>query len=324
MRISIFLRVDVCVFLRNWILYFMRVQQFEVSLENIRVERETVHSEKSISIVRNVNLHVPTGCCFTMMDNKLKLLKESTVWYPVVAQERFGLIPRKIREDFSEIVFPLGEQQNYFHWLLEDLPQLLVARQQEIEFTILTSDGLSKFQENYLEVLNIDRLILESDWIRSSRILLVPKQSSNSPRFDERIQTIRAAFSEYFMDRETEILKIYISRSRSRRSLPQESELEEFLKENGFRVVHLEELDILEQVKLFNQASLIIAPHGAGLANLVFCQKDTHVVEIMNPILFNDCYMRISSALGLHHTLIEYGHYDSFVDFQEHLRNVIS
>jgi hypothetical protein len=300
------------------------VQQFEVSLENRRIVHKTVSVEDRVSIVSNVTLHLPTGCCFITMDNKIKLLKETSVWYPIVAQERFGLIPRKIHKKFSETAFPIGEQQNYFHWLLEDLPQLLVARRQELTFTALTTDRLSKFQEDYLDLLNVSHLCLKYDWILNSKVLIVPKKSSNSSGFGARIQEIRVAFSGHLVERRNEISRIYISRSKSRRSLPQESELEEMLKSNGFRIVHLEEMGILEQIRLFNKATLIVAPHGAGLANLVFCQPETQIVEIMSPVLFNDCYMQISRELGLNHMLVEYGNYKSFGEFQKFVLNVIS
>ncbi|MGL5075704.1 MAG: glycosyltransferase family 61 protein, partial [Waterburya sp.] len=38
----------------------------------------------------------------------------------------------------------------------------------------------------------------------------------------------------------------------------------------GFAIYILEEMSYLEQVKLFAQAQVIVAPHGAGLTNLIF------------------------------------------------------
>ena len=36
----------------------------------------------------------------------------------------------------------------------------------------------------------------------------------------------------------------------------------------------------IDQVKIFNSAKLIVAMHGAGLTNLLFCKNKTKVIEI--------------------------------------------
>lgn len=74
--------------------------------------------------------------------------------------------------------------------------------------------------------------------------------------------------------------KIYISRrdARKRRVLNEES-LVEALDERGFESYSLSDLSFAEQVELFGNADQIVAPHGAGLANLVFA-SDCDVVEM--------------------------------------------
>ncbi len=64
-----------------------------------------------------------------------------------------------------------------------------------------------------------------------------------------------------------------------------------------FRPVRLESLTILEQVRLFSNASIIVAPHGAGLANIVFASSRCAVIEIMMDRYCNWCYRRIASIM---------------------------
>ena len=40
-----------------------------------------------------------------------------------------------------------------------------------------------------------------------------------------------------------------------------------------FKIYVLEEMSYIEQVKLFAQAKAIVAPHGAGLTNLIFAEN---------------------------------------------------
>ncbi|HBW56875.1 MAG TPA: hypothetical protein DEF27_03370, partial [Oscillatoriales bacterium UBA8482] len=51
----------------------------------------------------------------------------------------------------------------------------------------------------------------------------------------------------------------------------------------GVVPVELETLSVAEQARLFAHAKVIIAPHGAGLTNLMFCSPETIVIELVSP-----------------------------------------
>ncbi len=75
--------------------------------------------------------------------------------------------------------------------------------------------------------------------------------------------------------------KIFISRQKAGiRKIVNENEIFELFKPFGFVRYNLEELSFLEQVLLFKNATAIVAAHGAGLTNLIFCDKKTTMVEI--------------------------------------------
>lgn len=62
-------------------------------------------------------------------------------------------------------------------------------------------------------------------------------------------------------------------------------------------VAVLEGLPLLTQVRLFAQAPLIVAMHGAGLSNLVFAARGAGVVEV--GLRANFCYVRLAGKMGL-------------------------
>lgn len=68
---------------------------------------------------------------------------------------------------------------------------------------------------------------------------------------------------------------------------------------NGFVAVTLDNLSIVEQAKIFNSAKVIVAPHGAALTNLVFCRKNTKIIEIFHPNYINVCFWALSNCVGL-------------------------
>lgn len=78
-------------------------------------------------------------------------------------------------------------------------------------------------------------------------------------------------------------LKIYISRAkRGVRSIINEVELVNYLKQKEFQIIYAEKLSFKEQVQLMQKTKLLLAPHGAGLANIMFLKKGNHVIEMID------------------------------------------
>ena len=100
--------------------------------------------------------------------------------------------------------------------------------------------------------------------------------------------------------------RIYISRRNAhRRQILNEDELTELLQEFGVSVVDPADMPVREQARLFSSASLVVAQHGAGLANLVFCSEGAAVLELFTPDSINVCYWAVSNLLGIrYHYLI--------------------
>ena len=44
---------------------------------------------------------------------------------------------------------------------------------------------------------------------------------------------------------------------------------------------------------------VVVAPHGGGLSNLVFCSPGTKVIEIFSPELVAGFFWKLSNQLGL-------------------------
>ena len=78
--------------------------------------------------------------------------------------------------------------------------------------------------------------------------------------------------------------RIYISRGDATyRRVLNESQVIDVLLRCGFEVVQLADFSFTEQVALMNSAEAVVAPHGSGLTNLIFCAPGTKVVEIFSP-----------------------------------------
>ena len=102
--------------------------------------------------------------------------------------------------------------------------------------------------------------------------------------------------------------KIYIDRSDSINrhcKLINNNKVKEFLRLQGFRILKLTKLSFKQQIEIFSNAKIIVAPHGAGLANIVFCKKNTKIIEIKPRNHPNKVYETISKINKLNYFLIK-------------------
>jgi capsular polysaccharide biosynthesis protein len=93
--------------------------------------------------------------------------------------------------------------------------------------------------------------------------------------------------------------RVYISRAgATSRRVRQEHELEAALHQQGYATIKLEDLTWQEQINLFFHAREICAPHGAGLANLVFCSRKPLVVELFPATYVHWCFWKLARLVG--------------------------
>lgn len=106
--------------------------------------------------------------------------------------------------------------------------------------------------------------------------------------------------------------RFYISRrDSSRRSMVGEPAFEQALEARGIVPVVLSTLGLLDKIRLFRNAELVVGAHGAGFSHLIFANPGLRVVEIL-PIPETEykllgvqtCFMRLSVVFGHRHTLV--------------------
>ena len=89
--------------------------------------------------------------------------------------------------------------------------------------------------------------------------------------------------------------KIYIRRDNANyRKILNEADLIEKLRKQDFEIINPQHFEILDQMKIFSNAEVIISPYGSNLSNIIFCKKGTKVIEI-SPSFNNSYENKISS-----------------------------
>ncbi|MGL4883988.1 MAG: glycosyltransferase family 61 protein, partial [Waterburya sp.] len=178
---------------------------------------------------------------------------------------------------------------NYWHWTVDTLTQLegveYYQQQTGIKPKLIVEKNLRSWQRVSLKLLgyNEDDLIVWQDFRRTINKLIVPSFRRSYKEIHGEIsvsacQWLRQKILNNISRLEGDYIsfspKVFISRSKALgRRIANENEIIEALNPLGFATYILEEMSYFEQIKLFAQAQVIVAPHGAGLTNLIFADN---------------------------------------------------
>ena len=199
------------------------------------------------------------------------------------------------------ILLSCGHDANYFHWLVECLPKLILMDSLE-EFKdvpLLIPAGLHKNLMVALERLNIHNrplIYIEAGTSCAVERLIFPSALSRIvDRYEGNpVFNVDIVLSHKWLTRVSENLKsrvnydkkpwrkIFLTRRKGLRSLGNREQLELLLLEQGFEIVELDGASLDFQIELFSQTSLVVAPTGAALTNMLFCRPDTKVIILMS------------------------------------------
>lgn len=214
-----------------------------------------------------------------------------------------GYLPRPRKVPGSVAVLAFGAcSGNYYHFLIDCLPKL-----RHLELAGVTVD---RYYAPYRYEFN--RQLFDLWGIPATRIL--PARDLSHLTADDvyipqpleipRPADMRYLFETMARQRWSKVdgqpkQRIYISRAAAKvRRVINEAEVTAALTRHGFLCIRLEEMPLVDQIQLFQQAEIIVAPHGAGLANMVFSPPGATVVEIGTVHRPLPYFQRLSAVCG--------------------------
>jgi hypothetical protein len=99
--------------------------------------------------------------------------------------------------------------------------------------------------------------------------------------------------------------RIYISRNpKAGRSVINEDEVIEALIPFGFVSYTLENINFIDEVRLFSQAEIIIGTHGSGLVNMIFSQNKPIIIDLFSS-WYTSWFFNLSAALGFQYRCLK-------------------
>jgi capsular polysaccharide biosynthesis protein len=241
-----------------------------------------------------------------------RVLEETAIeWIPSPSQHSiFKKLKLPTLRHSSEKIAVVASKSStcYFHWMFDILPRIELLRRSGIHYDKLYINPLlHPFHKETCETLGLptENMIFSDPkiHIKASELIIpsLPAPSGSIPKWA--CDFLRTSFLKNYAPKKRS--RIYITRrNASSRKIVNEEELVEYLSRHGFKEAILENLSVREQAELFASAEMIVAPHGASLTNLVFCQPGTRVVEIFTPNYVNQCYWMLSQHQHIDHHCI--------------------
>lgn len=210
-------------------------------------------------------------------------------------------------------VFYGGHLHDHFHWLIDSIVPLCALLPHLPQQTtlllpatlglgpetglpgpheVLKSFGLHEMKRAYIEA----PLCLVDDLYRPEHSFL--HQLPAQVLLDARDRALSA-----LPPRGAARRRLFL-RPRPPRGITNLAVIEALATEQGLEIVSLDGMSFADQIALFHDAALIVAVHGAELANLLFCRAGTAVIELSPDAQHRQHLVRLSNKLDLVHAIL--------------------
>ncbi len=288
---------------------------YEVKKKIYEIDDARIYTDlvENVSIIKDNNLI--SQASFQQIKGELKDSKDNKV-----LTEGTPRLYKKINGSVACLIQGVSGI-NYFHFLFDIISRLkLISKITDLEtIDFFYIYGKKKWQIEILKKFNIpETKILDCNeyrHIKAKKIFLSEHPWYNKGYFQFEVQNVpewivfflKSKFINSFKKFDCS-KKIFIDRSDSEFNhckLVNNEQIKKFLLKKGFQSYEVGKLDFLQQIYLFRNAETIISPHGAALSNLIFCNSNLKLIELIPENHPSKKCERISKILGFKYLRIE-------------------
>ena len=237
------------------------------------------------------------------------------------------------------VALPVRRYTNYFHFMLEAAmplvayfehparafgPHAIVSAPISAGFVRDTLKAIAqRYQAAFVELSPRSKVRLEKAvaYVRRSPCSDWPMARP------ETASALRGALLSYFGSETNPdpVRRLYLKRGHGKiRNLTNAADLDALAMRRGLEILEPASENLLQQIKFAAEAELILAVHGAALANLLFAKPDAEVVEVFSEDFCKSVYLMLARQLGLRHRPVICGAGDYRQNFQIDLEKLDS
>jgi capsular polysaccharide biosynthesis protein len=202
----------------------------------------------------------------------------------------------------------VGGSGNYYHWVIDNLPRLLLARKfmDVSDLRIIVNSPLLRYQRESLALLGFEEPQVmaanDVDALRFERTVLPSYLAATTVAHLIVPQLLHSAFPQR---RRYSSKRVYFSRQDARyRRLTNEPDLTRLLERYGFVRYLPGELSFQEQIDLAYGAQAYVGVHGAAMANIAFCPAAAKIFEIYTPLHLVSSMFMLSRTFKREHVFV--------------------
>lgn len=239
----------------------------------------------------------------------------SNIYYEAISSnERFNGVFVK-HHDVNNAIVRLGEKEiisegfflagngscNWYHWIIEILPKMLFYKK-EYSPKILVEESCKNIQsmaeslQFFSKKFDVEVIFMKTEktylvknlyFVNEVNKLMynaIDNDLHNPPLYyyrQESLKKLRESFLKNRTNQKLESEKIYLERKNTHRIAKNEDSLLKTLHNQGVNNVDLVGLNIIEQINVFNNASVVIGITGAAWTNILFCEPNTKCIIFM-------------------------------------------
>ena len=236
---------------------------------------------------------------------------------PVVAASRYGMF-------------------NYSVFLHEILPSLYLQSQdvglRSARSTLHFPASMpSALKQSILRLVALydfgDQTLTTDTYVRCRKAIVYASGAArNMPRIKQVMPSLMAELAMEMEPDDGQQARVYVCREKNAaRSCENRDEVVAFFEARGFAVVELAALTVERQAALFRSARVIVAEHGAALANLWYATPGALILEIFpEPLVSRWIYEAIARLVGLDYHALSFPTPPEWVWYRDPIRMPIA
>lgn len=193
--------------------------------------------------------------------------------------------PLHLEGNWTSVVsrwLPNHTKSPYAHWLLDALPRLALLKEFPPDTRVLVPNEMYPSQVESLELLGLagrwrrapeTHLRIENFYFSSPPSMIV----CYSPYS---VQEARALFFPRVNLCSTTPKRFFVRRTSYGRNMINENEVLDFFNRLGWTIIDTAALGFAEQIQWFAGAEAVVAIHGSGTANMIWCSPGCKFIEM--------------------------------------------